>query len=92
MGLERLFYWQESWLHSQGDLSVDLGHLVVSGLLTTRLLEIPVRLAAVAAAEDEAVLEAQSRQLLGNERVWLRAIGHKVRGRGRPSDPHFFIF
>lgn len=48
-GLERFFYWQEGWLHSKGDLSVDIGHLVVSGLLTTRLLEIPIRLGAIAA-------------------------------------------
>ena len=48
MLLERFFYWQESWLHSRGDLKVDLGHLLVSGLLTTRLLEIPVRLGAIA--------------------------------------------
>ncbi|MHA7837568.1 MAG: sterol desaturase family protein [bacterium] len=47
---ERVLYWQPSWLHSQGDLGVDLGHLVVSGLLTTRLLEIPIRLGAVAGA------------------------------------------
>ena len=49
MGLERLFFWQERWLHSDGDLRVDLGHLIVSGLLTTRLLEIPVRIGAIAA-------------------------------------------
>ncbi len=49
MALERLFFWQKSWLHSNGDLGVDVGHLVVSGLLTVRLLEIPVRLAAIAA-------------------------------------------
>jgi len=50
MGLERLFYWQKSWLHSQGDLKVDIGHLLVSGLLTTRALEIPARLVAIAGA------------------------------------------
>lgn len=49
MGLERLFFWQERWLHSDGDLRVDLGHLLVSGLATTRLLEIPIRLGAIAA-------------------------------------------
>ena len=45
---ERVLYWQPSWLHSRGDLSVDVGHLLVSGLLTTRLLEIPIRLGAIA--------------------------------------------
>ena len=50
MGLERLFYWQRSWLHSQGDLRVDIGHLLVSGFLTTRLFEIPARLVAIAGA------------------------------------------
>ena len=50
MGLERFFYWQKSWLHSQGDLKVDVGHLLVSGLLTTRALEIPARLVAIAGA------------------------------------------
>jgi len=49
-GVERFLYWQPGWLHSEGDLKVDIGHLLVSGLLTTRLLEIPVRLGAVALA------------------------------------------
>lgn len=49
MGLERLFYWQKGWLHSDGDLRVDIGHLLVSGLLTIRVLEVPVRIAAIAA-------------------------------------------
>lgn len=48
--LERLFYWNRSWLHSNGDLKVDIGHLLVSGLLTTGLLEIPVRLMSIALA------------------------------------------
>jgi sterol desaturase/sphingolipid hydroxylase (fatty acid hydroxylase superfamily) len=45
---ERVLYWQRDWLHSRGDLKVDIGHLLVSGLITTRLLEIPIRLAAIA--------------------------------------------
>lgn len=49
MSLERLFYWQKGWLHSDGDLRVDIGHLLVSGLLTVRVLEVPVRIAAIAA-------------------------------------------
>jgi len=49
-GLERFFYWQKGWLHSQGDLKVDVVHLLVSGLFTTRMLEIPIRLGAIAAA------------------------------------------
>ena len=48
--LERFFYWQPRWLHSQGDLGVDVGHLLVSGLLTTELLKIPFTIAAVALA------------------------------------------
>ncbi len=47
---ERVFYWQESWLHSRGDLKVDVGHLLVSGLFTTRALTVPVTIGAVAAA------------------------------------------
>jgi sterol desaturase/sphingolipid hydroxylase (fatty acid hydroxylase superfamily) len=47
---ERVFHWQESWLHSGGDLKVDIGHLLVSGLLTTRALTVPVTIGAVAAA------------------------------------------
>ena len=39
--VERIFYWQPDWLHSNGDLKVDFLHLLVSGLLTTRLLEVP---------------------------------------------------
>jgi len=49
-GVERFLYWQPSWLHSNGDLKVDIGHLLISGLLTTRLLEIPIRLGSVALA------------------------------------------
>ena len=49
-GLERFFFWRRSWLHSNGDLKVDFGHLLVSGLLTTSILELPVRLGAIAAA------------------------------------------
>ena len=26
--MERVLFWQPSWLHSQGDLKVDVGHLV----------------------------------------------------------------
>jgi len=47
---ERFFYWEEGWLHSQGDLKVDVGHFFVSGILTIRLLEVPIRIAAIAAA------------------------------------------
>jgi len=49
-GFERFLYWQPGWLHSDGDLKVDIGHLLVSGLLTTRLLEVPVRLGSIALA------------------------------------------
>jgi sterol desaturase/sphingolipid hydroxylase (fatty acid hydroxylase superfamily) len=45
---ERLLYWDPEWLHSRGDLRVDVGHLLVSGLLTTRLLDLPARLLAIA--------------------------------------------
>jgi len=48
--LERIFYWQSTWLHSSGDLRVDFAHLIVSGLLTIQLLEIPIRIATIAAA------------------------------------------
>jgi sterol desaturase/sphingolipid hydroxylase (fatty acid hydroxylase superfamily) len=47
---ERLLYWESDWLHSQGDLKVDIGHLLVSGLLTIQLLEIPIRLGTIALA------------------------------------------
>lgn len=47
---ERLFTWEQDWLHSKGDLKVDIGHLVVSGLLTIRLLEVPIRWATIALA------------------------------------------
>ncbi len=47
---ERLFYWESDWLHSKGDLKVDIGHLLVSGLLTIQLLEVPIRLGAIALA------------------------------------------
>ena len=50
MGFERLFYWQKSWLHSQGDLKVDIGHLLVSGLFTTSVLRVPVTLGSIAVA------------------------------------------
>ncbi|MEZ4290811.1 MAG: sterol desaturase family protein [Myxococcota bacterium] len=46
--LERFFYRQPRWLHSQGDLGVDVGHLLVSGLLTTELLKILFTIAVVA--------------------------------------------
>ncbi len=49
-GVERFLYWQPDWLHSNGDLKVDIGHLLISGLLTTRLLEVPVRLGGIALA------------------------------------------
>jgi len=48
--LERILYWQPTWLHSNGDLRVDIGHLIVSGLLTIQLLEIPIRIATIAVA------------------------------------------
>ena len=47
-GIERIACWEPRWLHSKGDVGVDLGHLLVSGLLTTRGLEIPIRLGVVA--------------------------------------------
>jgi sterol desaturase/sphingolipid hydroxylase (fatty acid hydroxylase superfamily) len=48
--LERFLYWQPDWLHSRGDLRVDVGHFLVSGMLTLRLLEVPIRLGAIAVA------------------------------------------
>ena len=48
--VERFFYWQRAWLHSNGDLSVDIGHLLISGLLTTELLKIPIFLFSIAVA------------------------------------------
>jgi sterol desaturase/sphingolipid hydroxylase (fatty acid hydroxylase superfamily) len=36
--LERVLPLHERWKHSRGDLRVDIGHLVVSGMLTTGLL------------------------------------------------------
>ena len=47
---ERFFAWERDWLHSKGDLRVDIGHFLVSGLLTIQLLEVPIRIAAIAAA------------------------------------------
>jgi sterol desaturase/sphingolipid hydroxylase (fatty acid hydroxylase superfamily) len=47
---ERVLYWEPDWLHSKGDLPVDIGHLLVSGLLTPQLLEVPIRIGAIAAA------------------------------------------
>ncbi|MFK7894346.1 MAG: sterol desaturase family protein [Myxococcota bacterium] len=47
--LERLLYHERTWLHSNGDLKVDIGHALISGILTLGLLDIPVRLAAIAA-------------------------------------------
>jgi len=44
MVCERFLPFHRSWLRSQGDISVDLGHLVVSGAITLRLLE-PLMLA-----------------------------------------------
>lgn len=49
-GLERLFYWREAWLHSNGDLKVDIGHFLVSGMLTNQLVAAPATLAAIALA------------------------------------------
>jgi sterol desaturase/sphingolipid hydroxylase (fatty acid hydroxylase superfamily) len=48
--VERVLYWQRAWLHSNGDLKVDLGHLLISGLLTTELLKIPIFLGSIALA------------------------------------------
>lgn len=47
---ERFFTWERDWLKSKGDLHVDIGHLLVSGLLTLRILDGPIRLGAIAAA------------------------------------------
>jgi len=47
--VERILYWQPAWLHSNGDLKVDIGHLLVSGLLTTELLKVPIVFASIAA-------------------------------------------
>lgn len=44
MGLERWLPFRHSWRRSRGDVSVDLGHLVVSGVLTVELLR-PLMLA-----------------------------------------------
>ena len=49
-GLERLLYWEPTWLHSKGDLHVDVGHLLVSGILTLAVLDVPIRLATIALA------------------------------------------
>lgn len=48
--VERVLYWQRSWLHSNGDLKVDIGHLLVSGILTLQLLDLPIRLGSIALA------------------------------------------
>ena len=42
--------------------------------------------AAAAVAEGEQLIEDQSQQLLGNEAIWLRAIGHKVREDATGAD------
>ena len=42
--------------------------------------------AAAAVAEGEQLIEDQSQQLLGNEAIWLRAIGHKVREDAAGAD------
>lgn len=48
--LERVLFWRRSWLHSTGDLRVDIGHLIVSGILTVQILTVPVTIASVALA------------------------------------------
>jgi sterol desaturase/sphingolipid hydroxylase (fatty acid hydroxylase superfamily) len=48
--LERFFFWREGWLHSKGDLHVDVGHLIVSGILANEALKIPVRYLAILGA------------------------------------------
>ncbi len=47
--LERILYHERTWLHSNGDLKVDIGHAIISGGLTLGLLDIPIRLASIAA-------------------------------------------
>lgn len=48
--LERVFYWRRAWLHSQGDVGVDIGHLLVSGIAAEQLFRIPVLYGAVVLA------------------------------------------
>ena len=48
--LERLLYWQPDWLHSRGDLKVDLAHLLISGIVTVQILTLPITIGAVAGA------------------------------------------
>ncbi len=50
MSLERVLPHHESWKRSRGDISVDIGHLLVSGLLTLELLRPLVMVLAVALA------------------------------------------
>ena len=39
--LERVFFWRTEWLHSNGDLKVDIGHFFVSGIFTNQALASP---------------------------------------------------
>jgi sterol desaturase/sphingolipid hydroxylase (fatty acid hydroxylase superfamily) len=48
--LERFFYWREGWLHSKGDLHVDVGHLLVSGIFANEAFKIPVTIGATMGA------------------------------------------
>jgi sterol desaturase/sphingolipid hydroxylase (fatty acid hydroxylase superfamily) len=48
--LERFFYWREDWLHSRGDLHVDVGHLLVSGIFANEAVKVPVTIGATMAA------------------------------------------
>ncbi len=48
--LERVLYWRRAWLHSRGDLSVDFGHLLVSGIFANQLVSIPVLYLAIVVA------------------------------------------
>ncbi len=50
MVLERVLPYHTSWNRSRGDVSVDLGHLAVSGALTLELLRPFAMAVAVAAA------------------------------------------
>jgi sterol desaturase/sphingolipid hydroxylase (fatty acid hydroxylase superfamily) len=48
LAAERVIPFHESWLHSRGDLPVDVGHLLVSGVVTLQLLQ-PLMLAGAVA-------------------------------------------
>ncbi len=59
MGIERVWPYTEAWLHSNGDLRVDVGHLLVSGMVTIQGLQpFAVAFAAVLAGQLSEALGA----------------------------------